>query len=966
MKHQSYIRSLFVAFCAFFVCVSAMADTYLNPFAYRLDNMVDRNTGITDESKGLLMNDHYVIKYALSGPADSVIVRFWDADSKWSRDEGNEGTALFKFNITDEKDNTQQHYCKDKGYHEYTIDFTHVIGQNPGLNMQKVRWTIDVKGGNQAEEYTTKSVKKNQSGGTQICKFINANEVTEYKGFRYPGSVDICNNPYDYNFGVVFCTESHVSDAGDDDTYVSYGENPGVYVFGGGMERLWANYQESDIACYGANFKAAAHFVSADARLKALAPHRVRVSDDGRVFVSVVEGRNNILKQITNPSNIDRIDQDKDGLYDDGGNFYEPDRRGGLYQDIFNEGTWNSSKLLLNTDDGKFIASPNAGMDIRNSGSELELLLLSANTYKNTYTSNPASGTLYPGINQAEWHLNRYKLGNNPVWGNAPSTEDILEIIKNKHSLANLNQLIDPVTDTDGNKLGDAMFVGFNFISLEYDLNGGCWIVQYRGPNGVAATMLHYNAKTQKVDFEEHIAGRTSGGVRHNHNFEKLAVAGGYKVDSTFTYKGAQYNGQKVREKYITIYSVTYNSSTGGYSFTDEAYIESNKGGFHDFAWDFADNLYAAANGTNRLMAFALPHKDKTVSTPCRPEYEYKMAPVHEFLTHVNPTVPGADTYASIIHERIGQGPYQNYLQNAKMDLRADVLNGCKFYQWTTYRWDNGNKVLCTYPSYNGNRFLVNALTEKLDVTAEIGICVYEEVAPLAVQAQTIFPAAFVKRELDDISYSTICLPFHLESLEGTPYQGASVLELKSSTTSSDGDSRVFLNFEEVQFGAGKGMRAGKPYLIKLPKNKQLKEEEIFENVTCPVLTGTAGINTHGGLDVDVDVDGGNGIIFHGMLNPATFSKAEIQDKLFLTADNRLVSLYGQDEFSINGLRGYFTVRGAAQNVEFVLNLPEKVTTSIPMVNLADSLQVTKYLWNGQIYIQRGNEVYDLSGVRVK
>ena len=150
MKHQSYIRSLFVAFCAFFVCVPAMAETYLNPFAYRLDNMVDRTTGIPEnEGKGLLMDDHYVIKYALSGPATSVIVRFWDdATSTWSRDGGNTGTALFEFDITDKTD-ASGNPCKDKGYHEYTIDFTHVIGEHgEDLDMKKVRWTIDVKGGN--------------------------------------------------------------------------------------------------------------------------------------------------------------------------------------------------------------------------------------------------------------------------------------------------------------------------------------------------------------------------------------------------------------------------------------------------------------------------------------------------------------------------------------------------------------------------------------------------------------------------------------------------------------------------------------------------------------------------------------------------------------------------------------------------------------------------------------------------
>lgn len=949
MKHQGYFRSLFVAFCAFFVCVSATADTYLNPFAYRLDNMVDRNTDIPEnEGKGLLMNDHYVIKYALSGPADSVIVRFWDGDnSTWSRDDGNTGTPLFVFDITGKTDNNKNP-CKDKGYHEYTIDFTHTIGQNPGLEMQKVRWTIDVKGGNQNDETTTKSVKIKADGTTGNRKFINAQEVTEYKGFRTPGSVDICNDPDSHNFGVVLCTESRRSyDNNDNSNYVSYEEKPGVYVFGGGMERLYANWDGTNIACYGGgiSFEDAYAF-----SFLPRAPRRVRFSDDGRVFISVTAGNNNILQELYQPANSD------------GNNFYEPPTSGGKYYNIFNGGTWDSDDLILNTTGSKFIASPNVSMDVRGSGSYLEILLLSANQAKSKYSVNSIipSGGEFPGVNQSEWHLDKYNLGKSTAWEDNASSEQILETIKTNHSSPATNTLTNKLIDINGATIGDAMLTGYDQTGIEYDANGGCWIVQARDNDGVAATMVHYNAKTKKIDFEEHVSGRSGGGVRHNHNFSKLAVSGGHKVDSTFTYKKTgtnvtqTYNGQGARKGHITIYSVSYNAN-GSYNFTDSAYIETQTSGFYDFAWDFADNLYVVANSSKRLMAFALPHKDKTVSTPCREVYEYKMAPVHKFLTTVNPTVDGADTYASIIHVRIGQAPYQDYLQNAKMDLRADVLSGCKFYQWTTYGWDNSNKVLRTYPSYNDNEFLVDKLTEKLDVTAEIGICVYEEEAPLVVKAQTIFPAAFVKRELDTESYSTICLPFHLESLDGTPYQGASVLKFTGAVSSDvEGDNRISLNFTEVEFGAGQGMRAGVPYLIKLTSAIAKGEEKIFNNVTCPPI-GTQGQSVTQGA-----------VTFHGLLNPTTFDKDEIKDKLFLTADNRLVSIYGNDEFSINGLRGYFTVSGAAQNVEFVLNLPEKVTTSIPMVSLVDSLQVTKYLWNGQIYIQRGNEVYDLSGARVK
>lgn len=1007
MRNQFFTRLLFVAFCAFFVCVSAMAENFLNPFAYRLDNMVDRTTGIPDdEGKGLLMNDHYVIKYALSGPADSVIVRFWDDDnSTWSRDEGNTGTPLFVFDITDKTDNNEN-FCKDKGYHEYTIDFTHVIGQNPGLNMQKVRWTIDVKGGNDdvddfsSKSITIKNATKIKAGSntdgtlaTEMSKdvisystttgtfnFSNAKLVTEYVPFRYPGGVDICNDPYNHNFGAVFCVESYrVSDADNDVEGPSKGIQPGLYVFGGGMELLKSRWNDNYANRYeGPGWD---YTFTRFGSIKAVAPGRVRLTDDNRLFISALsnatDNSNRILYEVTRPATQNTTSEN---------NFYNCPTNGGSWSLVFTGGNWifDDAKAQYQTTGGSYIAAPNMGFDVRDKEGNLQLIMLAAE-----------HGAIKQSTREY-YHIDRYTLGTETKWSDKVPTSH--------QQLPN-----DGKVTTKVHHDAVSSIVGRDMTNIEYDPQGGYWIAQYRAtPAGpLAITMLHVT-KNGVIDYEEHAMNRNRGAIRHNHDFTKLIVPGGvitdtimHKLDAqgtsldnayynkvtigneyTFSdlvtrakdsdseqsaYDGARFFAAKTcRENQYTIYDVSY-ASDGKVTLSNPVYIDASAIGrtsVRDFAWDFGNNLYVASYTGHGLYAFALPNKNKTVSTPCREVYEYKMAPVHEFSATVNPTEVGADEYATIIHERIGKEPYGHYLNNAKMNLRADVLSGCKFYQWTTYGWDNGNKVLRTYPSCNGDTFLVDALTEKLDVTAEIGICVYEEVAPLAVKAQTTFPAAFVKRELDDISYSTICLPFHLESLVGTPYQDASVLELKSSTTSSDGDSRVFLNFEEVQFGTGKGMRAGKPYLIQLPKNKQLKEEEIFENVTCPVLTGTAGINTHGGLDVDGG--NGNGIIFHGMLNPATFSKAEIKDKLFLTADNRLVSLYGQESFSINGLRGYFTVSGAAQNAEFVLNLPEKVTTSIPMINIADSLQVTKYLWNGQIYIQRGNEVYDLSGVRVK
>jgi hypothetical protein len=424
-------------------------------------------------------------------------------------------------------------------------------------------------------------------------------------------------------------------------------------------------------------------------------------------------------------------------------------------------------------------------------------------------------------------------------------------------------------------------------------------------------------------------------------------------------YDGARFFAAKTcRENQYTIYDVSY-AADGKVTLSNPVYIDASAIGrtsVRDFAWDFGNNLYVASYYGYGLYAFALPNKGDSVSTPCRDVYEYKMAPVHEFLTHVNPTVDGADTYASIIHVRIGQAPYQDYLQNAKMDLRADVLNGCKFYQWTTYGWDNSNQVLRTYPVTTGNKFLVDALTEKLDVTAEIGICAYEDVVPLEVKAATTFPAAFVKRDLDTESYSTICFPFDIKELTDE-LQGASVLKLDNITP--EGDDQINFNFTEVTFEGNDIIQAGVPYLIK-PLNNISGEFTLNQSVKCPVTTEFN--NGYGAKDVTVS-NNNISVTFHGIMKTTTFPASE--NNLFLLADDRLGVLTKQG--SVKGMRGFFTITGAnLSKIQCKIQTKANVATSLPNASLLDSIQTTKYIWNGQIYIKCGNQVYNLSGARVK
>ena len=988
MKYQLFTRSLFVAFCAFFVCTSALAETtaeaatvHLNPFAYRLDDM-------TAKSGANLSNDYFEVKYSLSGPATSVVIRLWSSSSKWTRDGGNEGTCLAEFPLTGS-------YLQ-KGAHTYRIDFTDVIGQGTSLHGKQVRWTVDVVGGNTKTEYSSKNVtvanitevttgsvskgtgssdalktslatemakdKLTKLTETKTYKFINADLVTNYIGFRYPGGVDICNDPYNYNFGAVFCVESYRKSDVSSDTYggPSQGLSPGMYVFGAGMELLQSHYGENSYNLYsGPGWD---HANGMFGSCKAVAPGRVRITDDNRIFISAlsnaVNSENRILYEVTAPLTKTATSSN---------NFYECPTSGGSWRAVFTGGKWatdGSSTSQYQTTGSAYIASPSMALDVRGSDASLQLLTLSAEL---------------GAINQSTreyYHIDKYDLKTDNTWSNKAATSSTLP----NDGKVTVRVHHDAISS----------LVGRDATGIEYDPQGGYWISQYRAnPAGALAITLLHVTKNGVIDYEEHAMNRNKGAVRHNHNNTKLIVSGGILTDTimhklnatgtnlddkyyakatvgtTYTFSTLQnsaknstsnqdpYNGsrffanQVANRKQFTMYSVSYDND-GKATLSDPMYIDIGalgETGVRDFAFDFANNLYVASYDKHRLCAFALPNGGKTVSTPCKTDYNFTLSPVYAFNVTVNPTVVGADTYATVIHTKIGQTPYSNYLKNANITLVAnEVLDGCKFYQWT------GNVNTATK---NGNQMTISSLSDDdTNINAEIGICAYENKAVLAVKKQTTFPAAFVQRELDDVSYSTICLPFNLTTLIGTPYEGASVLKLEPETPSNVDGNRIFLNFEETT-----SIEAGKPYLIQLPKGKKLQAEEIFTGVTCPVLNNK---NTCGGLSVDC----GNGITFHGIMNPSKIPVDE--NTLFLTADNRLVTLYGQNSFTINGLRGYFTVSGGAQNVEYMLNLPEKVVTSTPMVNMADSLQVTKYLWNGQIYIQKGNQVYDLSGARVK
>ena len=211
--------------------------------------------------------------------------------------------------------------------------------------------------------------------------------------------------------------------------------------------------------------------------------------------------------------------------------------------------------------------------------------------------------------------------------------------------------------------------------------------------------------------------------------------------------------------------------------------------------------------------------------------------------------------------------------------------------------------------------------------------------------------------------YNTICLPFGVDLsglMDDHPLKykangtGAKVLEFTGITrTKNDaGEDVTILNFQQVT-----STQAGKPYLVQLRDGAtDLTEDMLFTTVSSfpdlhPVVH--------------------EGVTFQPTINATSVPEGS----LILVANDRLAQTTEPGEML--GLRGYFTIdpMWAAEIAEqaadgrVYLSMKKPVTTSIPVAPEAEQQtkpEVRKIMRDGQIYILRGDEVYTITGHRVR
>ena len=1050
MKHQSYIRSLFVALAMCLVGIPAMAEeasttaenavVHLNPFAFKLSRT--------------LTGDVLNVTYYLNAPATNVEV---SVDiNKDGKIDGNDVV----YNCNNVK-NTQGTTVV-KGIYTANISLREKINDVADFrNQDELPWYVDVKGGNTA---TWPAV----GAGAEL----DAQEVTSQSyNFYSPWSVDVDIDPYSDNFGTIYAVEridgvansmsaagsaarakyfefkakandkknyteeqrknfeatanQYLAEAVAADASAGYddyfgwldgvGYKGGLYSFdpafqnyptmydqtteGGGTAYDFVNYDVSKVKAIrrdaSMNANSSGHQGGAFTKNDLFGRVRIAYKPDhnNRVFLSFspeqqTSGSTSILLGEVKANNYPLIGRAGKGNTD----WFTTIMSANTYvaQVTNSAGDVTQVGKLGYYNGNDFVAGPNIVFDASVDGDLLRLCMISG-AYKDRDITHRDS-----------YRCDEYAIGLTATSITAPHKEKIFNMRRTESPddvnfwYFNSRKLVPSCMGNIGGVkahtgngtckyCAGADAVGFSNTyahrGLEYDPDGkGFWHAQVRDNHNEIPSLVHfrYNETTRlyEVNFAEYICGRGGAAVRYDINGDRLAVAGGRFTTKTYTVASTTTDAHRTKNvwpnditdnfpkpaveiDWATIYTVNkanlhadmidnYDDNTkADYKetsvanrakvFTDSVLI--NVGcRMYDFAWDYADNLYICATGSHKFFALALPHAGKTVSTPCKDTYRFNTN-ASQLTVNIYPQNVNCGTVVDYEFQK----SFAWYMNGATYKLEAKPADGYRFVSW--YRTNSQHQTV--FANYHTKA----AKAETIE--ADFGINVHEDAKIVDINSNTDFKAVYVKRELDAESYSTICLPFNLPTLTGTPYAGASVLKFVGEVASNeDGDNRIFLNFEEVTFNGNDIMEAGKPYLIKVAN--AVSGENMFWNVTCPDIDNQGQSVTKGD------------VTFHALLNPTTFTKDQVKDKLFLTADNRLVSLYGQNSFSINGLRGFFTVKEGAKNVEYMLNLPEKVVTSTPMVNMADTLQVTKYLWDGKIYIQKGNQVYDLSGARVK
>lgn len=528
-------------------------------------------------------------------------------------------------------------------------------------NGQRDVWTQEYKGGDYAsgkvpkKDYQEVIDVSDLPAGVDLTwrvdvKGAAVNSMTFVKNdvkFFAPTSVDIDNNPQNETFGTVFVVESK-GDGKGNSKYKSSADGAGLYVLNAdGSARRMPNQSTERYGYNGGRVQQARQYFSS-AR-GGYSPYRVRVSDDGRVFISSMTPDGEVLweadtRVFSRPDSPDWQSWASAGwsrvLSAQNENTYMATAKRNCSH------TYCGIYGIYTKDTDKFMAGPNVGFDVRGSGANLQLLMLSG--------CKEALAVITP----AHFYCSEYDLGTAKKWTKEPSRR-----IFAGH-----------VVNPDGTQ-------------VQYDKSGNVWLCQHRGGTD-AATLMKFN-RDGSIAYDENPKKtyHRCGAIRFNNDFSQVAIV---------TRGGTTGTGG-----HVTIYPILSNGMPDWNNGTEVNTMSYTNYSLMDFAWDYANNFYIAADVVNGnagecIAIYAMPHAaDRVVSTPAASKYAFSVncqaGRQYTVTTICNPPEAGTIT-CSIGGNARAAGVLDDIPSCTELTVTATPEDGYKFLNWT----DGNDNVLST------------------------------------------------------------------------------------------------------------------------------------------------------------------------------------------------------------------------------------------------------------------------------
>ena len=465
------------------LCMMAVAAYAQNPFAYGL--------------KASDVNDGKVtFSYSLNAAAENVVINFIPVG------EGEEGS----FEVPAEG--------LTAGAHEVEVP---VDGLTDGAEYS---WAMTVK-------------------GVAITEPVKVGPTETYWS---PYGIAIDKNPQSANFGRILVTESQASVNGKTSGYWTSnqleGVGPGIYAYDPQMNRI-KNANDKYGFDGGIGFQNYSYADVTGGTGGMFGPKKVRISDDGRIFVGTLDVQNAPMYEV-NPDNL---------------NEWTPFFQG--EQSMTEAGTpsWNYFN-----EDGELVAGYSAAFDLRGEGDDLRMVNLSC-----------SRGQAFA---YSCYQTYEYPIGTATSWSQAAVMEN--EVMP----------------------LGFQWTISAQTVNVAYDQDGNIWWCQYRGSPSTEQPSIKHLSKNDDGEWEVDFSDETNmvrGGCVFDKDFNILAMAAStghlkfYQVvkgaagptlellceyngsgvingfnDVCFDYAGNCYAVDNSKEVFIQIQVPTYDFNTNG------------------------------------------------------------------------------------------------------------------------------------------------------------------------------------------------------------------------------------------------------------------------------------------------------------------------------------------------------------------------------------------------------------------